>query len=131
MALDGAEGPELPLALLALAVKVYDVPMVSPVTVQLPASGLPVGLETVQVFPSGSEVTVKLVAVKPVDAAVTSTEADRNPAVAVTDCGADGTSLTYTRIMSFNPPVGRMYRRGVVVLRSAVPVTTMVWAGEG
>ena len=55
-ALDGLEAVESPMALVAVTVKVYAVPLVSPVTVQVSSSGT-VTVE-VQVAPSGEAVTV-------------------------------------------------------------------------
>jgi len=49
---DAADEPEVPPALVAVAANVYAVPLVRPVTVQEVA-----GLVTVQVRPSGVEVT--------------------------------------------------------------------------
>ena len=49
---DGCEAAESPLMLVAITVKVYDVPLVSPMTVH------DVEPEVVQVLKSGEEVTV-------------------------------------------------------------------------
>ena len=49
----GAEAGLLPTALVAVTVKVYGVPLVRPVTVQVAA-----GSTAVQVLPSGEDVTV-------------------------------------------------------------------------
>ena len=52
-ALDAVEADPAPVALLALTVKVYAVPLVSPVTVQVVA-----GAVAVQVYPAALEETV-------------------------------------------------------------------------
>lgn len=72
--------------------KVYAVPLVSPVTVQVPLGGDPVGDDTVQVLLPGDEVTVKLEGRAPVAAPVTVTDAEVSPAVAVGVWGAEGGS---------------------------------------
>lgn len=76
----GAEAAELvlvPPPLVAVAVKVYEVPFVRPVTVHVPDRGVPVSEPAVQVKLPGLEVTWKDVGVPPValSTTVTSTAA--------------------------------------------------------
>jgi len=76
--------------LVAVAVKVYAVPLVRLVTVHWPEAGDPVGELTVQVRPPGDAVTVKLEGIEPEVAAVTVTVAEAFPAVADGACGGFG-----------------------------------------
>lgn len=56
-AFEADELPLVPPVLVAVALKVYVVPFVSPETVQDPVSGFPEGLLMVQVRPPGDDVT--------------------------------------------------------------------------
>jgi hypothetical protein len=82
--LDAADGAELPFAFVAKTVKVYEVPLVNPVTVN--------GEEApVAVKPPGLDVAVKEVAAGPEPEGVNVTVACVLPAVAVPIVGALGT----------------------------------------
>jgi hypothetical protein len=82
--LEAAEAVEVPLAFVAVTVKVYAVPFVSPETV--------IGLAPVPVSEPGDEVAVNVVMVlPPVAPAVYPTVAEPLPAVAVPIVGAPGT----------------------------------------
>ena len=90
---DGDDAGELPTALVATTVNVYDVPFVKPVTV--PVLIFP---ETSVVNPPGEEVIVYLVIVEPPfdTGAVHVTVAWAFPPVADTPVGAEGTAAGVT-----------------------------------
>lgn len=89
-AVDAAELLLVPPEFDAVAVKVYAVPLVRLVTSHEPVRGVPLGLEIVQLSPPGEAVTVKVLAVAPLAAPVTVTEACPSPAVAFGCWGASG-----------------------------------------
>ena len=82
---DAAEAAEVPPPFVAVALNVYDVPLVKPVTVQLPEAPV-----TVHVKDPGVEVTRYDAGVPPVPAA-TVTTAEETPASAVGVRGVPGT----------------------------------------
>lgn len=93
---DGSEGIEFPSTLVATTVKVYAVPFVRPVTVQVVA---PV---VVQVKDPGEDVTVYPVTGEPLlTPAVHDTSADVLPRVAVTAVGFPGTATGVTAAEGF------------------------------
>ena len=84
---DGSEAAPVPTPLVAVTVKVYEVPLVRPLTVQ--ESG---PLDQVQVLESGEDVTVyPVMELPPLSAgAVQETDAEALPATAVAPVGAPG-----------------------------------------
>lgn len=80
---DAPEALLVPPELVAVAVKVYGVPLVSPGTVHDPLNGVPEGLLTTQDWPLVTAVIVNDVGVDPVLARVTVTTAFPSPALAV------------------------------------------------
>ncbi len=90
---EALELPLVPPEFVAVAVNVYPVPLVRPVTVHVPLRGVVAsGLEIVHVCPPDA-VTVNDVGIPPVAAAVTVTEALVSPAVAEGACGASGADV--------------------------------------
>jgi hypothetical protein len=86
---EGAEGAEIPEALVAVTVKVYEVPLVRPVTSQVVAPF------EVQVSDPGEEVTVYPVTMAPpllAGVVQLTCEETLTPSVAVTPVGAPGTA---------------------------------------
>jgi hypothetical protein len=85
-AVEGSDAAPVPTALVAVTVKVYDVPLVRPLTVQ------DVAPVVVQVLLPGDEVTVYPVMALPpsLAGAVHDTEAEAFPGVADTPVGAPG-----------------------------------------
>jgi hypothetical protein len=91
-AFDDEDAGPVPLAFVAVTVKVYAVPFVRPVTVVDVPGGLPVSVTAVCAVGPANGVTVYLVIELPplFDGAVQLTVADWFPAVAVTPVGAPG-----------------------------------------
>lgn len=89
MVADAAEEPLVPPAFVAVAVNVYPVPFVSPVTVHDAVRGLPLGAPVVQVWPP-DDVTVKDVGAPPEPLSVTSTKTAAFCDVPVGAFGIDG-----------------------------------------
>ena len=92
--LEASEAGPVPMAFVAVTVKVYAVPFVKPLTVTVVGTTvLPSGAVTVAEPPAGLEVTVyEVIALPPFEAGgVHDTVADASPAVAVTAVGAPGT----------------------------------------
>ena len=89
--LEATDAFPVPMPFVAVTVNVYEVPLVSPLTVQASVAGN--GDERVQVLASGVEVTVYcIIAAPPLPAgAVQATEACALPGVAETPVGAPGT----------------------------------------
>ena len=94
-AAEGADATLVPVALVAVTVNVYAVPLVKPVTVQEVAAAVGATDVVVQVLPPGDEVTVYLVMVAPpLEAGAVHETTDWELAldVAVTPVGAPGTA---------------------------------------
>jgi hypothetical protein len=94
---DAPEEPDVPAALVAVAEKVYAVPLVRPVTVHEVA-----GLVTVQVKLPGVDVTVYEAGAPPVPAA-TDTVADPSPATAVGAGGVPGAATGLIELDAADP----------------------------
>ncbi len=88
--LDVVDAPEVPMAFVAVTVKVYEVPFVSPVTT--------IGLcDPDAVAPSGDAVTVYVVMAEPfAPSPLNAMVACESPGVAVTDVGAVGSPAGVT-----------------------------------
>lgn len=86
---DAGEGFEVPAALLAVEVKVYEVPLVRPVTVHEPEAAF-----TLQTSEPGVDVTVKDVGTPPVPAGTTVIVAWALPTTTVGAPGVSGGTFT-------------------------------------
>src|SRR5664279_857708 len=95
-ALEAADAAPVPLALVAVTVNVYAVPLVNPVTVVLVPGGVPVIVVAVcAVDPTNGVIVYRVIALPPLAGAVQVTVADALPAVADTPVGARGLSLIH------------------------------------
>jgi hypothetical protein len=90
-ALLGAEAGPVPIAFVAVTVKLYELPFARPLTFTVVGTGLPVTVTGVCACPDRYGVTVyEVIAEPPSSGAVQDTWADESPGTAVTVVGAVG-----------------------------------------